>query len=169
MNSEPCPCTAPSLPAPLVIRPMRPDDTAAVAALLRALARQFIVHEFLQAPASTFLRENDQASIARNLANGFVYHVADSDGVIAGFVGMRERQHLFHLFVGTPWQGRGVSRLLWDRARETALAAGGAPPFTVNASNYAVPAYERLGFVRSAPMQEKNGILFNPMQWTAAR
>ncbi|MDB5960091.1 MAG: family N-acetyltransferase [Massilia sp.] len=152
----------------MLIRPMRTDDIAQVASLLRTLALAFIVHDSRPEPASTFLRENDRDGIARYVAQGFVYHVAEIDGEIAGFIGMRERQHVFHLFVGTPWQGRGVARRLWEHARAEALAAGAAPPFTVNASNYAVPAYEKLGFVRTAPMMEKNGIQFNPMQWQPA-
>ena len=163
------PSACPSTLAPLVIRPLRGDDTAALAAMLHALAVEFIVPEFSAGAASTFLRDNDLEGIERHLANGLVYHVAEIDGVIAGFIGMRARQHLFHLFVGKPWQGRGLSRRLWDHARSVAIADGGAPPFTVNASNHAVAAYQKLGFARSAPVQEKNGILFNPMQWTAAR
>lgn len=135
------------------IRPMRCDDIDAVAALLRTLAIEFIVHDSRPEQVSTFLRENDRDGIAGYLARGFTYHVADDDGAIAGFIGMRERQHVFHLFVGTQWQA--------------AFKAGAAPPFTVNASNYAVAAYERLGFVRTSPMLEKNGIRFNPMQWPA--
>lgn len=151
----------------LRIRPMQCDDIDAVAALLRTLAIEFIVHDSRPEQASTFLRENDRDGIAGYLARGFTYHVADDDGAIAGFIGMRERQHVFHLFVGTPWQGRGLARRLWDVARTAAFKAGAAPPFTVNASNYAVAAYERLGFVRTSPMLEKNGIRFNPMQWPA--
>lgn len=152
----------------MLIRRLHGDDGAAVdavAALLHSLAVEFIVHDARPEQASTFLRENDREGIARKLAQGFVYHVADIDGTIAGFIGMRERQHLFHLFVGRAWQRRGVARALWQAARADALAAGAAPPFTVNASNYAVASYQRLGFVRTAPTMEKNGIRFNPMQW----
>lgn len=151
--------------APL-IRPLRDDDIPRVAAMLRALALEFIVDEFAPEAASTFLRANDRAGIERNLAHGMVYHVATIGEELAGFVGMREHQHVFHLFVGKAWHGGGMARALWARARECALAAGGAPPFTINASNFAVPAYERLGFVRTGPVAQVNGVYYNPMQWT---
>lgn len=48
-------------------------------------------------------------------------------------------------------------------ARRVACEGGQAGVRTVNASNYAVPVYEALGFVRTAPMQCKNGVYFNPM------
>jgi hypothetical protein len=35
--------------------------------------------------------------------------------------------------------------------------------FTVNASNHAVPFYEALGFVRTAPVQVAQ-VLYNPMR-----
>lgn len=153
----------------MLIRPLVADDIATVAAvarLLRTLSLEFIVADVAPEQAATFLRENDADALARRLADGFVYHVAEDDGAIAGFIGMRAQQHVFHLFVGSPWQRRGVARRLWEFARAHAIAAGGAAPFTVNASNYAVDAYARLGFVRTAPMMEKNGIQFNPMQWS---
>jgi len=37
-----------------------------------------------------------------------------------------------------------------------------------NASNYAVPAYEKLGFQRTEPTKNTNGVLYNPMVLVAA-
>ncbi len=48
--------------------------------------------------------------------------------------------------------------------RRARRGAGNPGLFTVNASNYAVGVYEALGFARTAPIQCKNGIYFNPMQ-----
>ncbi|MFL6706750.1 MAG: GNAT family N-acetyltransferase [Massilia sp.] len=147
------------------IRPLLPADLDAVAALLHSLASEFILHETPPEQAAVFLQDNSAPGIRAHLANGFAYHVAEDAGAIVGFIGMRERRHLFHLFVDKRWQGRGLSRALWDAGRHAAIDAGGAPPFTVNASNYALPAYQRLGFVATAPMTIKNGIRFTPMQW----
>lgn len=146
------------------LRPIEHSDIPAVAALFRALATEFIVHESPPEAAATFLRENDEEGIAGFLRIGHVYHVADIDGELAGFIAIRERRHLFHLFVASPYQRRGVARALWDVARRAAIVAGGDGSFTVNASNYALPVYEALGFERSAPMQCVNGLYFNPMK-----
>lgn len=145
------------------IRPIEERDVAAVAGLLQALARQFIVHEATPEGAATFLRENDADAIRRYIAAGMVYHVAQVDGAIAGFIAMRERAHLYHMFVGVAWQRRGIGRRLWEVARQAALDAGGDGRFTVNASNFAVPVYQALGFARTAPMQTMKGLPFNPM------
>lgn len=147
------------------IRPIKDDDVPAVARLLKVLSRQFIVHESTPEGAATFLRENDADAIRRYIASGQVYHVAECDGQIAGFISIRDRSHLFHLFVDLRWQGQGVARALWQTARRAAIDAGGSGSFTVNSSNFAVPVYEKMGFVRTAPMQSLKGVFFNPMRW----
>jgi GNAT superfamily N-acetyltransferase len=149
----------------MLIRPIRDADVPFVACLLKALARQFIVHESTTEGAATFLRENDESAIRRYIALGHVYHVAESEGEIAGFVAVRDCNHLFHMFVGVQWQRQGVGRRLWDAARAQAIAAGGSGEFTVNSSNFAVPVYEAMGFVRTAPMQSMKGLFFNPMEF----
>jgi GNAT superfamily N-acetyltransferase len=148
----------------MLIRPIEETDIPAVAGLLHALALEFIVHEASVEEASTFLRENDEQGVRGFIARGFVYHVAVEGDELAGFVAVRERSHLYHLFVGKRWQRQGLARRLWDVARNTALAAGNGGTFTVNSSNLAVPVYESFGFVRTAPMQCVRGVPFNPMQ-----
>jgi len=147
----------------MLIRPLHDNDVSAVACLLNALAWQFIVHESTPAGAATFLRENDGCAIRRHVAIGHVYHVAELEGEIAGFVGVRECNHLFHMFFDVQWQRQGVGRQLWEAAQTKAIAAGGSGQFTVNASNFAVPMYQVLGFARTAPMQSLKGLFFNPM------
>jgi GNAT superfamily N-acetyltransferase len=151
----------------MLIRPLEHGDIPAAARLLRSLALEFVVNEATTEEASTFLRENDEEGLRGFVERGYVYHVALIDGEVAGFVAVRERSHLYHLFVGRRWQRQGVARRLWDVARNAALADGNPGSFTVNSSNNAVPVYESFGFVRTAPMQCVRGICFNPMQLTA--
>jgi ribosomal protein S18 acetylase RimI-like enzyme len=155
-------------PPTMQIRPIEDQDVPAVARLLKALATDFIVHESTPEGAATFLRENNEEAIRRYIGIGHVYHVAESDGEIAGFISVRDQSHLFHMFVGVKWQGQGVARKLWGVARQAAIEAGGSGSITVNASNYAVPVYEAMGFVRTAPMQCMKGLYFNPMEFSGA-
>jgi GNAT superfamily N-acetyltransferase len=146
------------------IRPIEDKDVPEVARLLKVLAREFIVHESTPEGAATFLRENNEEAIRGYIGMGHVVHVAESDGEIAGFISVREHNHLFHMFVGVKWQGQGMARKLWEVARAEAIAGGGSGNFTVNASNFAVPVYAAMGFVRTAPMQCVKGLFFNPME-----
>ena len=150
------------------VRPLVDTDipvlAPANAALLRELALEFIVHESTAEGAATFLAENDQMGVRKFLQLGHVYHVALDEGRLAGFIAIRDNSHLFHLFVGKRWQGRGLARRLWNVARAAAIARGGDGSFTVNSSNHGVTAYEAFGFVRVGPMQCAKGLYFNPMR-----
>ena len=150
------------------IRPLVDTDipvlAPAIAALLRELALEFIVHESTAEGAATFLAENDQMGVRKFLQLGHVYHVALDEGRLAGFIAIRDNSQLFHLFVGKRWQGRGLARRLWNVARAAAIARGGDGNFTVNSSNHGVTAYEAFGFVRVGPMQCAKGLYFNPMR-----
>jgi len=72
------------------------------------------------------------------------------------------------LFVGRAYQRVGLARRLWSRVKDDSLALGNPGGFTVNASNHAVPAYERLGFRRTEPTKETDGVLYNPMELVVA-
>jgi GNAT superfamily N-acetyltransferase len=149
------------------IRPLQAGDIPAVSALLRELAHEYIVHESPPEGAANFLAENSEIGVRGFLARGHVYHVAVVDGVLAGFVAVRDNSHLFHLFVGKRWHRRGIARRLWDVARKAAIEQGGDGSFTVNSSNYAVPVYEAFGFVRVGPTQCAKGLYYNPMRLPA--
>lgn len=148
------------------IRPLLASDLPACARLLRASASEFIVHESSREGACTFLRENDEDGLRGFLAAGHVYHVAEEAGEIAGFIGMRDNSHVFHLFVDKRWHRQGLARRLWETARAAAVERGGSGSFTVNSSNHAVPVYETWGFARTAPTQCLKGLYFNPMRFT---
>lgn len=148
----------------MLIRPLHDTDIPAVAGLFRELALEFIVHESPPEGASTFLRENDEEGLRGHIGRGHVYHVAEVDGEVAGFIAVRDLSHLFHMFVGKRWHRRGIARALWDVARRNAIARGNPGFFTVNSSNYALPVYEAWGFVRTGPTQCTKGLYYNPMR-----
>jgi len=143
------------------IRPLAPADIASIASLLKELVNTFIVHDCPPEAAAAFLKEQDAAAIGAHIDSGMVYHVAEADGAIAGFIGVRDGSHVYHMFVDRAFHRRGIAHALWQAAR---AAAGDAAAFTVNSSNYAVPVYEALGFVRTSPMLVHKGIAFNPMR-----
>jgi GNAT superfamily N-acetyltransferase len=149
------------------IRLLDPADVPAAAAVLRRAAETFILHESTPEDAAAFLAEQDEARLRSNLDEGYVYHAAIVDGVLAGFIGVRGGTHVYHLFVDAAYQRRGIARALWDAARAAALVPGHPGVFTVNASNVAVPFYAALGFERTAPMQVDK-VRYNPMRLSTA-
>ncbi|MFC5547403.1 GNAT family N-acetyltransferase [Massilia aerilata] len=150
------------------IRSLTPDDIPSACVLLRRAAEAFILHESTPADAAVFLAEQGEDGMRGFLAQGFVYHVAEVEGELAGFIAMRQRSHVYSLYVDRRFHRRGVARKLWETAREAALGPGHPGAFTVNASNHALPFYASLGFVPTAPTQD--GIVrYNPMRLVLAQ
>jgi ribosomal protein S18 acetylase RimI-like enzyme len=147
----------------MLVRALTQDDIPAVAALLESLAREHILHEFSAKAKEAFLSKNNASNLRQLVAKGFRYHVATVGGRIVGFVGTRDNIHLYHLFVANEFQRQGLGRRLWNTARAECMACGNHGAFTVNSSNNAIAAYERLGFVRSGPAVDMGGVLYNPM------
>jgi GNAT superfamily N-acetyltransferase len=145
------------------IRALVPADIPAAAALLRRAAEEFILHESTPAGAAAFLAEQGEEGMRGFLAQGFVYHVAEVDGTLAGFIAIRERSHVYSLYVDQRFQRRGIARRLWETARDAAIGSDHPGAFTVNASNHAVPFYASLGFVPAAPTQYRV-VHYNPMR-----
>lgn len=149
------------------IRPLTTEDIPACAALLRRAAKDFILHESTPEDGAAFLAGQGEEAMRGFFENGYVYHGLEVDGVLAGFIAVRERSHVYSLYVDSRFHRRGIARRLWETARASALdpAHGAKHPgaFTVNASNHALPFYAALGFVPTAPTQE--GIVrYNPMR-----
>ena len=146
------------------IRPLHDTDIAAVATLLARLTDEFIAHESAPDCAAAFKRQHNENGIRGFVAAGMVYHVAELSGALAGFIGLRDNTHVFHMFVDKAHHRKGIARALWQVARGAAIQAGNAGLFTVNSSNYALPAYQSMGFERTDAMQFKDGMYYNPMQ-----
>lgn len=148
----------------LLIRVAGEDDAEAIAALIADACALHVLPDFMPEGRRHFLDDHGPDAIRQRLSADFRYHVAEEAGVLAGVVGVRSGNHLYDLFVAQSRQGLGLGRRLWDRALADALNGGTRERFTVNSSRFAVPVYERFGFVAVAPVQERNGVLFVPME-----
>jgi GNAT superfamily N-acetyltransferase len=146
------------------IRPATPRDAEAISALIMRLSPTFTLHPDGQGAEKFFAGVTPEAIQEYLALPEYAYRVAEEEGALAGVVGVRGNSHLFHLFVDPAHQGRGLSRRLWKMAMDTAIRAGNPGEFTVNSSLYAVPVYERYGFVPTGPRVEMHGIAFVPMK-----
>lgn len=148
----------------ITLRPATADDAAAISALILSL-QPYLTIAPDGAGAEEFLVTLQPDIIRRNLqAENYHYLLACEGDALAGVVAVRDNTHLFSLYVGVPWHGRGVGKRLWQAARDAALARGNTGSFTVNSSAYAAPMYRRLGFRAAGEMAEMHGIRFIPMR-----
>ncbi len=148
----------------ITIRVAHTDDVDSIAEIVCELAEKFILSSSDKAVTKAFIEANNAQQIRQNINSNYHYFVAVKAGKMVGLIGMKGYDHLYHLFVLERYQGLGLARQLWNKARSYCLDNGNPGLFTVNASTNAIPVYEALGFKRTAPTQQKNGIVYNPMR-----
>lgn len=118
--------------------------------------------------AERFLASMSEASIQGYIESpSFAYYVCLVGGELAGVAAVREKSHLFHLFVSAKYQRNGISRLLWQYLTENIFASDAVNSITVNSTPYAVPVYEKFGFNIVGDKIERDGISFVPMRFEA--
>ena len=152
-------------PSPaFAIRSADPTDAAAISALLLQSLPQVV--DDPDAPSLDVFKASLQADATRErlAAPAFEHWVAIDTAGLCGFVAMRDRSHLYHLFVREDAQRRGIAQALWATAR----ASHPATTITVNASMNALAFYARLGFRPTTPEQVQHGLRFQPMAWQPA-
>ncbi|MEB5963884.1 GNAT family N-acetyltransferase [Comamonas testosteroni] len=139
-------------------------DAGEISRLINRLSQPFYLNPD-RSTAEKFLASIGTDAIGRYISSPeYLYLVAKDGTTTAGFVAMRGRSHLFHLFVDDSYQGRGLARQLWNEARRRVTQSGGLSEFTVNASLNAVIVYERFGFQSEGEVRQVNGISFQPMR-----
>jgi GNAT superfamily N-acetyltransferase len=148
----------------LHIRRAEPADAEAMSALMLG-ERLHITLRPDGEGAQAVLASMDTSSVQANLASArFAYWLAILDDRLCGVLGMRDGTHLYHLFVPSALHRQGIARRLWLHMLSTSTH-GGSAPITVNASPFAVPAYEALGFRATGVRTEANGVAFIPMHF----
>lgn len=73
----------------------------------------------------------------------------------------KEGSHIALFFVDGAYHNKGIGRSLWNAV----LAKNTCETITVHSSLYAVPIYEKLGFVQTNTVQEESGIQYVPMEY----
>lgn len=143
-------------------------DAPAISALIASVMHYMTLRPDGQG-AETFKASLAPAAIAGYIAApAYHYQVALLRDQVVGVVALRERCHVFHLFVAPAFHHRGFGRQLWQSARAASIAAGHAGDITVNSSVYAAPMYRRFGFADAGPRVEQNGIAYIPMRRAAS-
>ena len=150
------------------IRAGSPSDAEAIAALIASFHSE-LTNDPSGAGAETFLAFVSVEAEREYLASErYQYLLAYSGSQLVGFIAMRDRSHLFHLFVERSHQRQGIARLLWERMLRKLYAPGSEETLTVNSSPAAVPVYEAFGFAPAGPWQSMHGISFLPMRRPAS-
>ncbi len=145
------------------IRSAQAEDAADLSALACSLAHFYLADADAALPAWLADSLSTAAFTRRLHEHDFRHWLAVRAHHTVGFIALYQGSHLYHLFVAEHCHGHGLARQLWHTAQSHCPALS----YTVRSSVFAVPVYQALGFHNSQPLQQKDGICFQPMIWTA--
>jgi GNAT superfamily N-acetyltransferase len=150
-----------------VIKKAVKDNAKAISELILSVASYFTLYPDGKG-AERFLASMSEDAIQGYIESpSFSYFVCCVGRELAGVVAVREKSHLFHLFVLPKYQKSGISRLLWQHLLANVFEPNGIALITVNSTPYAVPVYEKFGFNVVGDRVERDGISFVPMRFEA--
>lgn len=144
----------------VVLRPIRPDDNAPLAELIREIFREFGVAR----PGTVYTDPTTDDLYRLFRTPGSAYWVAEEEGSVVGGSGVFPTKglpegcaELVKLYLTAPYRGEGIGRRLMDRSILSARELGYRSLYleTLPELAAAVGMYERSGFTHlNAPLGE---------------
>lgn len=138
------------------VRRLSAEEIPAALALIWEVFSAFEAPEYPPEGIATFRASLHDQERLRALH----FYGAFDRGTLVGVLCMRAPQHIGGFFVRADHHRRGIGRALFEAMRQDYPVQ----VFTVHSSPYAVPVYERLGFVATAAEQVTDGLRYTPMQ-----
>lgn len=101
------------------IRPGVPGDSARVAELIASFQPQLTLEPSGVGAEQYLASVSEDSERAYLGSHRYAYIVAEHGRVLAGFIAVRDRSHVFHLFVATQYQGLVLTLTLSHRGPAT--------------------------------------------------
>jgi GNAT superfamily N-acetyltransferase len=149
----------------MIFRLAKPADATPISDLIMSFRHLLTVDPDGSGAGEFFASVSAEAERKYISSDRYCFVVAEAGGKLVGFIAMRDRTHLFHLFVAPEYQRRGLARELWRQGCEATGPHRAGTEFTVNSSLPAMPVYERFGFHQAAPPVHQSGVAFVPMKY----
>ena len=97
----------------------------------------------------------------KKITKSFKVYGAFEDNVLKGIIATDSpKKHICLFFVDKVSQGKGIGKKLMSFIIDDNENSF----ITVNSSRYAVPIYEKLGFIKMEEEKERDGLKFTPMK-----
>lgn len=97
----------------------------------------------------------------RILSDEYEHFVYVQENEIVGFIAIKNKNRLFHLFVDKKYHKKGIAKELWNYIKEHYDVSN----MSVNASLYAIKTYESFGFKINGEQNEYLGLKYQPMNY----
>lgn len=148
------------------IRTYKEKDAIAVAKLIRDTYGKFNASEGSKKAVERYLgfydTKNNLAGVINKFSQSNIFFVAEINGKIVGMARGDEKK-LSNLFVKGSTHKKGVGRKLIEKYERAAIKKG-STKLKLNASMYAVPFYEKMGYKKSTGVRQRSGLQVQPMK-----
>jgi GNAT superfamily N-acetyltransferase len=142
----------------IILRPATPADAPAVSALVRASFQAFVAPDWGDDARTHFMAETTPAKMAGFIDGAAFASVALLADQVLGVLLMPRPDVVRLCFVAPTHVGQGIGRALWEAARQHIESAhSGVQTVELNASPYAVGAYQAWGFYPLSKPYRKAG------------
>jgi putative acetyltransferase len=132
-----------SLPKP-GLRPFLPADVSALAEIFQASVEELTGEDYSPGQQEAWASRAEDESFGKRLAQGLTL-IATMEGSPIGFISLKDNEWIDLLYVHPAMAGQGIGSLLYD-AIEKLAGARGAKRLMVDASDNALPFFEKRGF-----------------------
>lgn len=144
----------------MTIRKAEAKDADNIKVLVDSLAHFYLTDEQPEIP-SWFAHTLQQSEFERRiLSTDFELYVYELDNEVVGYISVKNRTHLYHLFVAKEHQGKGISTMLWQYVNDNLAME----IQSVRSSLFAIPIYHHFGFRKIGLPESKGGISFQTME-----
>lgn len=145
---------------PMNIREAITEDATQIKELVVGLSHFYLSanDETLPKWLSSTLELREFESRLKN--NEFTNLVCENNKNIIGYISIKNKNHIYHLFVSQEHQRKGIAKKLWEKAKILCQSS----TYTVRSSLYAVPVYEHFGFSKSNGIETKDNLQFQAME-----
>jgi GNAT superfamily N-acetyltransferase len=148
----------------LTYREIKNGEESRACQLVMECFNEFIAPGYIEEGVAEFSKYVNPHLMQWRLANNHFVLVALDKHVFVGIIEVRNYNHISLLFVKKEYHNRGIGKKLLEMAitkcrqhnKNNAI-------IEVNSSPFAVPVYEKMGFVKTNTEQIINGIRFIPM------
>ncbi len=150
----------------LTVDEIGPDKIIIAHDMIKRTFAEFVAPDFSDTGKASFLDFINLEAMNDRIENGdsFILAALD-DGDVAGVIEISEYSYIRLLFVDKKYQGNGIARLLLDEAYKRCRADWhDCSELKVNSSLYAFEIYKKLGFEPVGEKQEKDGVVYIPME-----
>lgn len=143
----------------MTIRQLKDNEVEMALALTWRVFLKFEASEYSKEGVYEFYRSIHSQSYVKALS---VYGAFQEEKLVGMIATRNEGRHIALFFVDERYHKQGIGRKLF----EFACKDNSNHEITVNASPYAIPIYEHLGFAKTGKEQKTRGVRYTPMAYT---